>query len=144
MPLFIIHWLYCNILLEWTMGHVLKINCVKFPDNIFKQRWAKLIERNRVLHNNVANKRGVQPSKVDNSSGWKYRSGQVGQPPDSKHRAGGGDSNPHFSPGSRKQAQDGARLSHQMDEPSLDLWIHKAFCSVGNTRGYYTPSQNPL
>jgi hypothetical protein len=28
---------------------------------------------------------------------------------------------PHFSPGSREQAQDGARLSHQMDEPSLDL-----------------------
>jgi len=28
---------------------------------------------------------------------------------------------PHFSPGSREQAPDGARLSHQMDEPSLDL-----------------------
>jgi hypothetical protein len=29
--------------------------------------------------------------------------------------------NPHFSPGSREQARDGARLSHPMDEPSLDL-----------------------
>jgi hypothetical protein len=28
---------------------------------------------------------------------------------------------PLFSPGSRDQAQDGARLSHLMDEPSLDL-----------------------
>jgi hypothetical protein len=28
---------------------------------------------------------------------------------------------PHFSLGSREQAQDEARLSHQMDEPSLDL-----------------------
>jgi hypothetical protein len=28
---------------------------------------------------------------------------------------------PHFSPGSREQAQDLARMSHQMDEPSLDL-----------------------
>ena len=28
---------------------------------------------------------------------------------------------PHFSPGSREQAQDEARMSHQMDEPSLDL-----------------------
>ena len=26
-----------------------------------------------------------------------------------------------------------ARISHQMDEPSLDLWIHKKFSSVGNT-----------
>ena len=24
-------------------------------------------------------------------------------------------------------------ISHQMDEPSLDLWIHKKFSSVGNT-----------
>jgi len=36
--------------------------------------------------------RGVRPSQVDNSSGWKSRSGKVGQPPDSKHWAGGGDS----------------------------------------------------
>ncbi len=36
--------------------------------------------------------RGVRPSKVDNSSGCKSRSGKVGQPPDSKHRAGGGNS----------------------------------------------------
>ena len=26
-----------------------------------------------------------------------------------------------------------ARISHQMDEPSLDLCIHKKFSSVGNT-----------
>jgi hypothetical protein len=35
-----------------------------------------------------------------------------------------GDNNltsPHFSPGSREQAQDRARMCHQMDEPSLDL-----------------------
>ncbi len=36
--------------------------------------------------------RGVRPSKVDNSSGSESRSGKVGQPPDSKHRAGGGNS----------------------------------------------------
>ena len=29
--------------------------------------------------------------------------------------------NPDFSPGSREQAQDEARMSRQMDEPSLDL-----------------------
>ena len=34
--------------------------------------------------------RGVRPSQVDNSSGCDPRSGKVGQPPDSKHRAGGG------------------------------------------------------
>jgi hypothetical protein len=37
-----------------------------------------------------------------------------------------------------------ARISHQMEEPSLDLRIHKAFCSVGNTQGYSTSSQNAL
>ena len=36
--------------------------------------------------------RGVRPSKVDYSNGCKSRSGKVGQPPDSKHRAGGGNS----------------------------------------------------
>ena len=36
--------------------------------------------------------RGVRPSKVDHSSGWDSRSGKAGQPPDSKHRAGGGNS----------------------------------------------------
>jgi len=35
-------------------------------------------------------KEGVRPSQVDNSSGCDPRSGKVGQPPDSKHRAGGG------------------------------------------------------
>jgi len=29
---------------------------------------------------------------------------------------------PHFSPGSREQVQEVARQSHQMDEPSHDLW----------------------
>lgn len=38
------------------------------------------------------NKRGVRPSKVDNSSECKSRSGKVGQPPDSKHRADGSNS----------------------------------------------------
>jgi hypothetical protein len=44
MPLFIMYCLYWHTLLEWTMGHVLKINCVIFSDNIFKPRWAKLRE----------------------------------------------------------------------------------------------------
>ena len=34
---------------------------------------------------------------------------------------------PHFLPRSREQAQDGARLSHQMDEPSLDFECTKPF-----------------
>jgi hypothetical protein len=34
--------------------------------------------------------RSVRPSKVDNSGGGKSHSGKVGQPPDSKHRADGG------------------------------------------------------
>jgi len=35
---------------------------------------------------------GVRPSKVDYSSGCEPRSGKAGQPLDSKHRVGGGNS----------------------------------------------------
>ncbi len=38
------------------------------------------------------NKWGERPSKVDYSSGWKSPFGMAGKPPDSKHRAGGGNS----------------------------------------------------
>jgi len=37
-----------------------------------------------------------------------------------------------------------ARISHQIDKPSLVLCIHKEFSSIGNTHCDYTLSENPL
>ena len=46
----------------------------------------------KAVTGNLKDQWGVRPSKVDYSSGCHSRSGKVGQPPDSKHRTGGGNS----------------------------------------------------